>query len=171
MKHNFLSFRFWGISIVVAVGMYLVYHSCIDDSSSRPIIFERGKTVVPGYSIIYDYFDTINPNRNDSSTWLVLKEGEIGYYYYSYYHPKIDSSIVTVSVIATEKPSVPIYEKTFHFYGVMKEFDCLCKDSFITNVAMPNSFPALFEIKIKQDNDTTTEEVHKKKYWMNRWFR
>jgi hypothetical protein len=78
MKHNFLSFRFWGISIVVAVGMYLVYHFCIDDSSSRPIIFERGKTVVPGYSIIYDYFDTINPNRNDSSTWLVLKEGEIG---------------------------------------------------------------------------------------------
>jgi hypothetical protein len=125
------------------------------------------------YSKIYCYDDSVKPVPNDTSSWIVLKEGEIGYYYFDYYHPQIDSSYITFLVFDTNNQSKPIYENQILTNNYHKEFGVLYRDSFtvFADNTSGNIISAIFRVGTHDADRKGVKTQQEKRYMLHLWRR
>ena len=119
---------------------------------------------------VYDYYDTVVPCYSDTISWLVLKEGETGYYYYDYYHPKLDSATISFSINDIGIPTKTIYSRQVSVCSEFDEFGVLFRDSFVViSENTEDPFPALFTVIVQTGNNQTEEQ--RMKCFMHHWHR
>lgn len=119
---------------------------------------------------VYDYYDTVVPCYSDTMSWLVLKEGETGYYYYDYYHPKLDSATISFSINDIGIPTKTIYSRQVSVCSGFDEFGVLYRDSFVViSEDTENPFPALFTVIVQTGNNQTEEQ--RMKCCLHHWHR
>lgn len=120
------------------------------------------------FAEIYDYYDDI-PSCN-SQPCLMLKEGEIGAYYYTFYLNNMDSCEVSFSVWPIDNPQINIYKKTLKAKKYSHN-DTIIKDSFMVIVNESNEpIPSYFEIRVDK-LDNLSPQIIKRKYLLHQWRR
>lgn len=120
------------------------------------------------FTMIYDYYDDIS--LHDSQPCLILKEGEIGAYYFDLYLYNEGHFEISFYIWPIDNPDTWIYQKNLKIknYG---HNGTVIKDSFIVSTdESKNLIPSYFKVQItKFDNYST--QVIKKKYLLHQWRR
>lgn len=155
----------------ILTSLLLLYEPFFYGCAVKPIDGQ----IVPDstYSKIYCYDDSVKPVPNDTSSWIVLKEGEIGYYYFDYYHPQIDSSYITFLVFDTNNQSKPIYENQILTNNYHKEFGVLYRDSFtvFADNTSGNIISAIFRVGTHDADRKGVKTQQEKRYMLHLWRR
>lgn len=120
------------------------------------------------FTKIYDYFDDIS--SYDSLPCLILKEGEVGAYYYDLYLYGVDSFEVSLYIWPIDSPNICIYQKKFKT-KIYSHNNTVIKDSFIVSTGESvDLIPSYFEVMITK-LDNYQKQVIKRKYLLHRWRR
>ncbi len=160
------------ILVLVAFLILLLFLFCFTPFMYRTLEKDYNSTFEKDtiYSAIFDYYETPPPTFLDSLSWLIMKEGEYGMYYFEYSHSKIGKSNVILSVYSLDNPSNLLYNKKIEVSNE-KENKLLVKDSFIVLSDITRTqLPSIFEIRIQNDS-TKASYLYRKKYLLHRWRR